>query len=142
MKSSTSDIIHEANKQNMKFKINPFPCVRTTGKNWRFTPRAKEYHNKMNHLRLLMTNKEWMMQWLIDWDYELIFNIEMPKSWSEKKKNLMRFEAHRATPDIDNIFKAVTDTLFYWQKKYNDSAIYKMNATKIRSDEWSIELYY
>jgi len=126
----------------MQFKINPFPAVRTTGKNWRFTPRAKEYHNKMNHLRLLMDNKEEMMKALIKWDYELIFNMEMPKSWSKKKKDKMRFEPHKSTPDIDNIFKAFTDTLFYWQKEYNDSEIYKIQTLKIRSDEWSIELHY
>ena len=39
------------------------------------------------------------------------FFIEMPKSWSEKKRKEMDGKPHQVKPDIDNILKAVQDCL-------------------------------
>jgi Holliday junction resolvase RusA-like endonuclease len=65
--------------------------------------------------------------------------MPMPKSWSIKKNETKFLSPHRSTPDIDNLFKAFTDTVFYTKKdeksKYNDSEIYSLNAVKIRDDE-------
>ena len=38
--------------------------------------------------------------------------IEMPKSWSNKKKEEMSGAPHRSKPDRDNIDKAICDALF------------------------------
>ena len=35
----------------------------------------------------------------------------MPKSWSKKKKKEMTGKLHRSKPDIDNICKAILDTI-------------------------------
>lgn len=126
----------------MRYKINPFPAVRVNWKNWRFTDRAKEYHSKMDHLRLLVWwDRDKIIKALISWKYYLKFNIQMPDSWSKKKKLQLLSQPHQQTPDIDNIFKWFTDSIFYNQKKYNDSAIYKLNADKYWSNEWNIEFY-
>ena len=39
------------------------------------------------------------------------FEIEMPRSWSKKKRDLMRGTKHEQRPDLDNLLKAVQDTL-------------------------------
>lgn len=132
----------------MRYNIKPFPAVRSNWKWWRFTPRAKEYHNKMNELRALIEawefTKEEMMLALINWVYRLEFIFEIPKTWSKKQKELkgqVNWKPHRQSPDIDNLFKAFTDTLFYWQDKFNDREIYKLNAYKYWGNEWEINFY-
>ena len=41
----------------------------------------------------------------------LIFHVQMPKSWSKKKKEAMNGKPHRQTPDLDNLLKAFQDAL-------------------------------
>jgi len=123
----------------MIIKYNPFPAVRVNWKYWRFSPRAKTYHNKMNELRNEIWNVEEIIQTLINWNYQIIFKIEMPKSWSKKKKLEYNKTYHTQKPDIDNLYKAFVDTVFYWIEWVNDSFIYKINAQKIWSYEWEID---
>jgi len=37
----------------------------------------------------------------------IIFILEMPKSWSKKKKARMAGQPHTQTPDLDNLLKAL-----------------------------------
>lgn len=39
------------------------------------------------------------------------FYMPMPPSWSQKKKNRMCFELHESKPDVDNLIKALKDSL-------------------------------
>lgn len=120
-------------------KINPFPAIRIN-KNWRFTEKAKDYYSKMNALRLLIwSDKEKIIKLILSWDYKIYFYIEMPNSWSEKKKAKMNMENHITKPDIDNLFKATIDTLFY-NTKYNDKEIFYIHCLKCRSYKWWIEI--
>lgn len=57
--------------------------------------------------------------------YTVDFCIEMPKSWSEKKKNKLDGTPHQQRPDLDNLLKAINDCL-----KDEDSCIYQINAAK------------
>jgi len=125
----------------MKFQINPFPAVRVNWKGGRFMPRAIKYHNNIQQLRSMILNPLEIMQSLIKWNYRLEFIIEMPKSWSKKKKKEMEWQPHRQTPDIDNLFKAFTDTVFYKQDNYNDKEIYTIKAYKYWGVEWAIYYY-
>lgn len=65
----------------------------------------------------------------------LRFEISMPKSWSQKQKDLMRGEPHQQRPDIDNLIKAFLDALCK-----DDSYVYSVTAEKYWSDKGSIEL--
>ena len=56
------------------------------------------------------------------------FEMPMPKSWPESKKKKMVGEPHQQTPDIDNLEKAILDSLFEDDKK-----VHKVMATKIWS---------
>lgn len=69
--------------------------------------------------------------------WSLVFRIGMPDSWSQKKKASMLDRPHLSKPDIDNLWKAFTDTLFE-----NDSAIWHMRAKKLWSHVPSIEVVF
>lgn len=60
----------------------------------------------------------------------IIFVLSMPTSWSEKKRDKMEGEAHQQKPDLDNLIKALLDSLFH-----NDSYIWDFRATKV----WGVE---
>ena len=64
------------------------------------------------------------------------FYIKMPESWSKKKKLKMRGEPHQSKPDIDNICKAVMDSLLK-----DDSVIYRIQASKYWGNDGSIVFY-
>jgi Holliday junction resolvase RusA-like endonuclease len=44
--------------------------------------------------------------------YRIFFFLPMPESWSKKKKEAMRGLPHRQKPDIDNLCKALFDSVF------------------------------
>lgn len=94
----------------------------------------------MNELRTIIWNdKEKILKLLLSWDYELIFYLPMAKSWSIKKILKNYLEPHKQTPDTDNLYKAFTDTIFFWTE-YNDSAIFTINCKKVWDYEWYIEI--
>lgn len=39
------------------------------------------------------------------------FYIPMPKTWTKKKRAIMHFKLHQQKPDIDNLMKAVFDSM-------------------------------
>lgn len=55
----------------------------------------------------------------------LTFHIEMPKSWSKKKKAEMVGTPHQQKADIDNIVKGCLDSIL---KK--DETVWKISASK------------
>jgi len=128
----------------MIINIDPFPAVRVNWKGWRFMPRAIQYHNNIKQLRSAIENnlEYWPadISWaMVNWAYNLTFYIKMPKSWSKKKKAEYLGTPHRQTPDIDNLYKAFTDTIFYNDKTFNDKEIYDMRAKKFWAEKWYIE---
>lgn len=66
---------------------------------------------------------------------KLRIQIEVPKSWSKKKKQKMIGTPHRVKPDWDNLAKAVCDAL--WSE---DSGIYKAEVEKIWGETSQIEV--
>lgn len=57
--------------------------------------------------------------------YEAKFFVQMPKSWSEKKKSEFCGKPHRQTPDLDNFLKGIQDILLQ-----EDSGVWSVWATK------------
>ncbi len=74
---------------------------------------------------------------MIEGTYHIQFYTKMADSWSKKKKDEMRWKPNQNTPDIDNLFKAFTDTLFYntVNRSKDDCKIWKLSADKLWSDE-------
>ena len=62
--------------------------------------------------------------------FEVIFYVQMPKSWSQKKKDKMAGEYHTQRTDLDNYCKALMDSLLG-----EDSGVYHFKATKVWGHE-------
>lgn len=56
----------------------------------------------------------------------VIFRIEMPKSWSKKKKDEMNKKPHQSKKDIDNLLKALLDAVYK-----DDSCVWDVRITKL-----------
>ncbi|MDB4793233.1 RusA family crossover junction endodeoxyribonuclease [bacterium] len=65
----------------------------------------------------------------------VVFHVQMPKGWSNKKKRLMNDQPHRNRPDIDNFLKALFDATCK-----EDSHIWAVAAEKRWSYSGAIEL--
>jgi Holliday junction resolvase RusA-like endonuclease len=65
----------------------------------------------------------------------MIFELEMPKSWSKKKKNLMRGKPHQQKPDLDNLIKSCGDLFLA-----DDSGIHAVFAAKFWGDQGSVRI--
>ena len=57
--------------------------------------------------------------------FDIEFYIQMPKSWSKKKKAKMNGEPHQQRPDLDNYIKAWCDSVFE-----EDSVVWRFKASK------------
>ena len=70
---------------------------------------------------------------------KLMFTFAMPKSYSKKKKERLRNEAHTNKPDTDNLIKNVLDrgSGILW---VDDKFIYKIEAVKQWGDIDKIEI--
>ena len=53
------------------------------------------------------------------------FKIQMPNSWSKKKRDAMLGRPHQQKPDIDNLVKSCLDALLK-----DDSGVHTVNASK------------
>ena len=63
------------------------------------------------------------------------FIIPMPESWSRKKKEAMNQRPHQQRGDIDNIVKALLDSVFD-----DDCAVWDIRATKVWGYTGAIEI--
>lgn len=66
----------------------------------------------------------------------ITFHMPMPKSWSKKKRELMRHSGHQQAPDVDNLCKALLDAVY----PDGDSHVWDIRLTKIWNDEGGIEV--
>lgn len=89
------------------------------------TSRYRAYKDELN----------WLFKDTIPDQLDVTFNIEMPKSWSEKKKTKMDGTPHQQKPDIDNLVKGLLDALCE-----EDAYVFRVNAVKYWSRTGSIKL--
>ena len=59
----------------------------------------------------------------------IVFFIQMPKSWSKKKKKAMNGTPHQQKPDLDNLVKGFLDAAYE-----EDCKIWHINASKYWTD--------
>ena len=67
--------------------------------------------------------------------FEVVFWVQMPKSWSKKKKNGHRLFPCRGAGDLDNYLKALQDALLP-----EDKTVWWVVAKKIWADENKIQV--
>ncbi len=104
------------------WNIDPCPAPRMVQSDkWNKRPCVMKYFAYRDFFRKIAAIQQYKLTPVID--IEFIF--EMPKSWSVKKMNAFDNTAHQSRPDIDNLLKAVLDSL-----SIEDSFVYKVSALK------------
>lgn len=92
------------------FKVDPVSKPRMTQRDaWKKRPivlRYNEFKDSLNAeaLRLNVPELPGKLK-------SLVFLVQMPKSWSVKKRNIMYGKPHEQRPDLDNFLKAFWDAL-------------------------------
>ena len=108
----------------------------------RMTRRDKTFYNQSKQVKdyfawknalLLMAGKQ---SFTLGDKVAIAFHIGMPDSWSKKKKSTMNGKPHKNRPDIDNLIKAVFDSLAV----DDDSYIHELHCSKSWTDKPRIEI--
>ena len=105
-------------------------------------PRPRETQRDKWNPRKCVQRFRWFRDLVKSYGVELpvsgahvIFTIEMPKSWSNKKKAKMDGRPHQQTPDLDNMLKALSDSVYS-----EDKIIYDIRVSKKWGKNGSIEV--
>lgn len=93
----------------------------------RYSKTAKRYYSWRDEARLMDVR-------LGPFGCTIIFEVEMPRSWSEKKRILLDGHPHLQTPDVDNMVKAVLDAARIG-KGMDDRQIWNMDDRQV----WNVE---
>ena len=99
----------------------------TRADKWKKRLCVLQYRAFCDELRLKTRNLQ------LSGSFKIRFFLSMPKSWSKKKRDLMRGQAHQETPDLDNLLKAVNDVLLK-----QDKVIFQIDASKWWADKGKI----
>lgn len=114
----------------MKIIINPTPKPRMTRSDkWKKRPCVLRYRAFSDELRYKLNKFE-----LSD-NYKVTFGVALPKSYSKKKALDLEGKKHQLTPDLDNLIKALQDSLMK-----QDNKVHKIIASKVWSKEGFIEI--
>ena len=123
------------NKPNEKLKyrrydITPVPKPRMTKSDkWKKRPGVMRYwafKDQVKAAKLKLPKR----------GSHVVFCMPMPKSWSKKKKDEMVTMPHEQTPDLDNLLKALGDSVFS-----DDSGISDIRASKMWSETGAIVIF-
>jgi Holliday junction resolvase RusA-like endonuclease len=97
---------------------------------WKKRPRVLRYFAFRDAVAVEMKRSE------TDWknvdSLAVTFYIPMANSWSKKKKITMDGQPHKQKPDIDNLVKALLDSMF---RGGDDCGVYNIRASKF----WALE---
>lgn len=102
--------------------VCPVPKPRMTRRDkWAERPAVMKYRAYCDELRLHLG------QMRVPDDFSIDFYIEMPMSWSHKKRKRMDGQPHQSkrSHDIDNLLKAFMDAVFE-----DDGTVWRVRASK------------
>jgi Holliday junction resolvase RusA-like endonuclease len=109
------------------YDIKPVPKPRMSRADaWKKRDCVVRYWNFKAHCKLLDLT-------IPETPVHIFFILEMPESWSKKKREELRGQPHKQKPDIDNLLKAVFDAVLE-----NDEHIYDVRASKFWGDKAQI----
>ena len=112
----------------MIYSITPVPKPRQTRSDkWKQRPCVMRYRAFADEVRSHGIE--------INDTTKMTFVLPMPKSWSKKRRLEMFGEPHRQKPDIDNLAKAILDSVYD-----DDSIISMLFCRKIWGTEGAIIL--
>jgi len=102
--------------------INPIgKCRMTQRDKWVKRDCVERYYSFKDTIRLEARKQKFELSNC----FKIVFVIPMPKSWSNKKRTEMYLRHHQQKPDIDNLLKAVMDSLLA-----DDSCVYHVDIRK------------
>lgn len=114
--------------QSDKWKVNPDH----KDPNKRQRPVVTRYYAFRDSFRALTKKADWQLPEVLN----IIFLIEIPRTWSGKKKREHLFKPHKQTPDRDNYLKAVQDTF-----DVDDGFVWDGRTSKLWSHTAAILVY-
>lgn len=118
---------------NYVFPVPPMPKPRMVRSDkWKKRLVVERYYAWCNHLKLLARQNKFTLGSCIVISYKM----QMPESWSKKKKKEMLGKPHQQTPDLDNLNKATLDAL----APAGDQYIYEIHSNKIWAEQGAIEI--
>lgn len=100
----------------------------TRSDKWKRRPAVLKYRAFCDEIRARRVS-------LPDPGAHVVFHVPMPASWSRKKREAHRDQAHTQRPDVDNFTKAILDALYG-----DDSHIWDVRATKVWADRGGISI--
>lgn len=89
---------------------------------WAKRPCVIKYYNFKDNITLQANTQNFTINESID----VVVGVQIPKSWTKKKKAEMEGMPHQQRPDIDNYVKAILDALCE-----EDSYVHTVNARKV-----------
>lgn len=119
-------------------RVNPCPKPRATQRDkWKPSKAVQKYYGFRKEL-LLRARIEGIRD--LPAAVGFIFEIPMPPSWSNAKRDRMRGQVHQQKPDLDNLIKAIKDA-FTYKRHVDDSYVCTyLFAQKIWADEGKVRL--
>lgn len=102
-------------------EIVPKPRM-TRADTWKHRPIVDRYYAFKDSIVLQAKQQDFVLGEA----FSIIFKMPMPSSWSKVKMEQYDELPHRQRPDIDNLCKAVMDSLLK-----EDSGVWSINATKV-----------
>jgi len=115
----------------MWIDVCPVPKPRQTRSDvWKKRPAVMRYRQFADELRLACLQQKFVPSG----ELVIEFHIQMPKSWSKKKKLDMIGRYHQVKPDLDNMIKSCLDALFSKIPDRDDACVHSIAAKKV----WSI----
>lgn len=115
------------------FDLTPIAKPRQTQSDkWRQRPAVMAYRRFADELRAQAAAQAFVLP---DAFWSVQFLLPMPQSWSKRKRAEHLGAAHRQKPDIDNLLKAVLDSL----RPQDDSGVWDLRGlTKVWADHGAI----
>jgi len=127
--------------------MKPMPAPRMTQQDrWGKRPVVIRYKAFRQEL-VFRAKKQGLVQLPAVMGFEFVF--PMPPSWSKRKKDEYRGQIHQQRPDLDNLIKAVKDSMTYGsgddshmgtylfaQKKWGDVGRITLVVPEPKTDNW------
>lgn len=117
----------------VEFDITPIGKPRMSQSDrWAHRPVVDAYYAFKDELNL----KANLKRFSLPDQFEVVFHLPMPPSWSQKKRTQMEGRPHQQKPDLDNCVKSLLDCL-----KPDDSTVWDIQARKLWAQEGRIVIY-
>jgi len=119
---------------NINWNITPVPAPRMTQSDkWNTRPIVARYFAFRDEVGYLIKNTPLKEIDTLNVD----FYIPMPKSWSKMKRKVLINTKHKQKPDLDNLVKALLDSIF---RDGDDSQVCSIRAKKFWAENGRIEI--